>query len=185
MSDNIDLECGDDGLQYTLFAYGAPRTWAWAKNTEGKSVRGPRAQFEAYKNDRDFFDVTWQVNRPKRGQPNKALWKNRVRLQVESPNSTSNKNLNQIKLETIRAIQSSEVRQVVEDAGFGYETTALKIRPNDIAKYKTTTVFRVVLSDDQGALPPLRQIEIVHSAIGLTIDKIVRQMAPKVEKSFL
>jgi hypothetical protein len=184
-AENLDLEFGEGGEPYKRSVYDAPRRWAWAINSVGKTLRGPVAAFEAYQRNGVFFDVVWQVNLPRPGKPDTPSNTHRVRLQVESSNAALNNGLNGLKLELIRAIETSNVREVVKKPGFRYDITRVKTSKEDVNQYKTTTVFCAAeLSYEQSALPPRKKIELVHSKVGSTIDKIIQQYADEVDKYF-
>jgi len=143
-----------------------------------------RAAYDGYYEKRDFFSVIWQVNLPREGQEAKPIGAHRVRLQVESPTHEVDCFLNDLKLEVIQAILNSDIRQAVLNAGFDYDQQYLKMSEKDIRQNQTTTVFRVMLTDEQSALTPEEKMEMVHAVLASRVDAIVEQFRGRLEERF-
>jgi len=71
-----------------------------------------------------------------------------IRLQVESPSYDVDPMLNDLKLAIVRSLLSSDLSHRVRRQ-FGYDDTRVRTSEHDLRQNKTTTLFKVVLSDSQ------------------------------------
>ncbi len=136
--------------------------WEWSKDKGG------------YAQNRDFFCVHWEVQI--RDQPS-------IRLHVEAPRYGIDPFLNDIKQDMIRAILASDIARVVVKNGYQYKQ-GTRISASNIQNCKCTEPFRVVLTSEQRKPTTEQDINAVHQAIGLHIDKIVRQFMPTLNAHF-
>ncbi len=139
-----------------------PSNWDWSKNG-GEYVNG-----------RNFFSVHWEVQER---DPNS------IRLHVESPNSSIDPFLNDLKQEVVQAILLSDIASKVSTCGFEYEE-GKKTSIASIKRYKSTEPFRVNLAHHQRKPTTEKDIAMVHEAVGHYVNQIVQKYSDRLDEHF-
>lgn len=178
VSTPLIFKCGP--AAHNDWVKGAPDGWEW-------STRGA-----GYEGERDFFSVHWQVDTPKgffadwqigtpKGPPHAARID--VRLHVASPQHEVDPELNDLKQDVIQALLESSAEHEARASGLGYEIGRLISLPH-VRKHKTTEAFRVTLNPNQSKPTYKEDIQVVHAAVGLEVDRIVRRFFDQLATRF-
>ena len=172
------LDCYAHGSKFNQTAFCAPM--GWVRWNEGVGVSA--GYLRSYKGGSNFFAVVWQINSPL-DEPDKRDFSRRVRLQVESPKYDDDPYLNDLKSELINALLAADLSTKFTESGFLYEA-GLRTSYAQIRKNKATTVFTVLLEGNQIQPSAEKTIQVVHNALGHSVNSIVSTFATKLRARF-
>jgi hypothetical protein len=176
---SLELEFGWDTI-HNEFNFGAPQTWVRVRNGVGV-----KAAYRGYLRGSDFFSVLWQVDTSRcgPGEVKNDAFVHIVKLRVEAPKNDNDPFLNQLKRAVIKALMNSNVREVIREKGYGYKE-GNKVSDDNAKRYKSTTVFCVLLSENQSGVSPTDNIMAVHQAIGGAVDEVVQRFSEEQKQHF-
>jgi hypothetical protein len=142
---------------------GYPRHWSWSKKGGD------------YDKGRDFLCVHWEVW--EEGSP--AC----VRLHVEAPKRAQDRFLNDMKRQLIHALLDSEITEVAEAHGLGYEVGRL-VTDDHIARNKCTEALHLVVRDRDPRARVSETILAVHAVVGDAVEEALRPFSERLDRFF-
>lgn len=142
--------------------YGYEVGWHWLKNKGG------------YNQGRDFFWVHWEIGG---GKPNN------VKLHVECPKAQTDADLNAIKKEMVNRFLSAHFKSLVEQYGFVYKRGS-RVKTEHMEKYKCTSPFHVLLTNEQSQNSHQDNIEMVNAVMGDAVREVVQSFRNQLNSHF-
>ena len=179
---NEELEFGLGSSKGNDSAYAAPKAWVWAAEGSGISAVYDSKGYPL--RPTPFFAVGWQVIAPREPARQSAESERIVRLWVDSPREEDSAELNALKREFVKAMMESDLRQAIRAHGFICDEAHLWRSDATMRRTRTTTIFKIELSQTEGSGSREESIKTVHAALAPLVHQVLSRFSDRLEGQF-